>query len=327
MANTYKELRDAVLGYLQVAIAGTPSEADYIRNGTDLILLAVNNAMRTAQRRHDFNFLYDLVEVTVDPVSGGKWTNVTPTTQLFPAPTSEWHIMPGALAIELWTVNYPDIDPRTVTQLRVVSGTHQGTYAVLGYNEVHDALVFKGYATPYDNVDTVDLEFTYTTKTLRKIQGMFLPSGDAMMPIPWDSQRNAASQRLREHDVSSVSYSRDLDRVYGGSGEVLNSSLRGEVVSDTIFLQPIQDQAQVINVSGFKWIDDITGLTDTNFFIEHGFEWLMWQMIIELNHLSKQFVFRQEGNLGPPTQQVQNSWDDLVGWDNDLYTERNIIFE
>lgn len=49
-----------------------------------------------------------------------------------------------------------------------------------------------------------------------------------------------------------------------------------------------------------------------NWLMKKGGVWLMWQAIVELNHINKHFVFRQEGNLMPPEKRAAEAWDALI---------------
>lgn len=49
-----------------------------------------------------------------------------------------------------------------------------------------------------------------------------------------------------------------------------------------------------------------------NWLMKKGGTWLQWQTIIELNHLNKHFVYRQEGNLPPPEKMAAAAWDALL---------------
>jgi hypothetical protein len=52
-----------------------------------------------------------------------------------------------------------------------------------------------------------------------------------------------------------------------------------------------------------------------------GAQYLMWKGIIHLNHLFKEFVFRQEGNLPEPKELAQAGLDALKLWDSFRYEQ------
>lgn len=75
----------------------------------------------------------------------------------------------------------------------------------------------------------------------------------------------------------------------------------------------------------YGWLKDYTkeqaatpNAAPQDFFLDHGFEYLQWAIIIELNYLFKTFVPRQEGNLTSPDRMLEQAWRDLLLWDSYL---------
>jgi len=56
--------------------------------------------------------------------------------------------------------------------------------------------------------------------------------------------------------------------------------------------------------------------TNNDPWIVHGAQYLQWQTLIQLNHLFKGFVFRQEGNLPPPQTLADAGLASMQTWDN-----------
>lgn len=52
---------------------------------------------------------------------------------------------------------------------------------------------------------------------------------------------------------------------------------------------------------GNVWMSDYTSMSDTDFILEDGFEFMMWQTVLEVNYMLLKFVARQEGTISPPT--------------------------
>lgn len=61
------------------------------------------------------------------------------------------------------------------------------------------------------------------------------------------------------------------------------------------------------------WDDD--SLEDSNIWTTRGAQYLQWKTVIHLNHLWKEFVFRQEGNLPPPQVLADEGLQTLINWD------------
>jgi hypothetical protein len=198
-----------------------------------MILIAANNAMRSGQKRHDFNFLAGSVQVAVDPDTGADWTSLTP------------------------------------------DGAH-----------------------------------------LRRIEGAFLVQTAGMAPIRWTTRQNLANEVIRSNDrsVSREWYPTDAT-------EYVTETI-ALVEGNKVYLHPKPDAATTVELTGYKWLADLAAVGNTNFMLEYGFDWVMWQTLVELNYYTKQFVARQEGNLPPPTQMAERAWLDLVQWDDTLFEKQ-----
>ena len=70
----------------------------------------------------------------------------------------------------------------------------------------------------------------------------------------------------------------------------------------------------------FKEYDYVASYED--YFTQHGFNYLIWQGIVEANHISKEFVFRQEGNLAPPEKLAERYLQALIT--HDLFDLANV---
>lgn len=81
-----------------------------------------------------------------------------------------------------------------------------------------------------------------------------------------------------------------------------------------------------VYIEGYGWLNDYTETQLDNdvdgaaedFLIDHGFEFLQWEIIIELNYIFHTYVFRQEGNVGSPDKKRDEAWADLIRWDTYL---------
>lgn len=85
------------------------------------------------------------------------------------------------------------------------------------------------------------------------------------------------------------------------------------------------DPALTVYAECYGWLNDYTtaqtadpGAAPQDFFLDVGFEYLQWAIIIELNYLFKTFVPRQEGNLTSPDRMLEQAWRDLLLWDSYL---------
>lgn len=84
-------------------------------------------------------------------------------------------------------------------------------------------------------------------------------------------------------------------------------------------LEIIPTYAGDIRIDGQRWMDEYTDDADTDFLLKHGFDFMQWQTILEVNHLTNTFVERQEGSLAPPEKMRDMAWGALVKWDEYRY--------
>lgn len=82
-----------------------------------------------------------------------------------------------------------------------------------------------------------------------------------------------------------------------------------------------------VYIEGYGWLKDYTDTqlesadadgAPEDFLLDHGFEFLQWEIIIELNYVFHTYVFRQEGNVGSPDKKRDEAWLDLIRWDTYL---------
>ena len=59
---------------------------------------------------------------------------------------------------------------------------------------------------------------------------------------------------------------------------------------------------------------------NSDFLLQFGEKFLMWDACCNLNALVKEYVPRQEGNVSAPTEQRDDAWQDLIAWDANVVT-------
>ena len=69
-----------------------------------------------------------------------------------------------------------------------------------------------------------------------------------------------------------------------------------------------------IELTGYRWMDKYTAdaLDATDFLLEDGFDFMMWQTILEMNYIVQVFVPRVEGSLSPPEKARNEAWASLM---------------
>lgn len=100
------------------------------------------------------------------------------------------------------------------------------------------------------------------------------------------------------------------------------------ILGDRIFSQPLGESGEESTVGLYvvRYMGDVPSMEEDNsdfedWFMKKGGQWLQWQTIIELNHISKDFVFRQEGNLPPPEKMAALCWDAVLKADTYQFSQ------
>lgn len=81
-------------------------------------------------------------------------------------------------------------------------------------------------------------------------------------------------------------------------------------------LMPNPTVDKMVKVDGHMWLPDYVNDEDTDFFVEDGYDFLMWSGVVQCNMHTRTFVFRQEGNLNPPEKARDEAFATLVEHDN-----------
>jgi hypothetical protein len=89
----------------------------------------------------------------------------------------------------------------------------------------------------------------------------------------------------------------------------------------SIFLEPSPTVSVTLVLDGYRWMDDYTDDADTDFFTEHGHDFLLWHAVVSVNHKLEVFAQRQEGTLSPPTAARDEAWESLLKWDSFMHEE------
>lgn len=309
---TLLTLREAVYHYLQVDDSGSPSTADLTRGSTDLLLVAVNNAIQMAQRNHDFHLLYDTIEVTVDPVTGVRWqggSTLATTNEVVDLDT----VKVPALPIYSTILYNTDTFFPSVTRGNIVRFDIAGRSYTTIHTSDDDGGTVVGLSGDVvaDETITADVTVYESTNRLAKLVKVLENTNGNLQPVKWDTQHNLANQLLRNQEVQ-------CQPLYRGSPftETIVQVSGGQL------FYPGITESRTLYLTGYLEMPKLVLDTDTHFLLTHGFDWLMWSVIIELDHLTKQFVFRQEGNKGEPVALAKRAWESLVAWDSSLYSQK-----
>lgn len=148
--------------------------------------------------------------------------------------------------------------------------------------------------------------------------GSYVPLNFTRADIVNENERSLLTQDNSYYDdrypsdASFLSSSSDVSLVQRGGSIYFYPRISGAAGTTT-----------EVTIEGFGWLrdyvaSDLSSSSATDFFVEHGFDFLQWATIIELNHYFKTFVPRQEGNLSAPEQRKEEAWRSLLLWDSYL---------
>ena len=128
-------------------------------------------------------------------------------------------------------------------------------------------------------------------------------------PLDVNTRRGLLDREMEQKRKGKVRYQGATDTlIRPGKVEVVISGSRVSLVPDIT-------EATVLYFDGYQWLDDYDSDSDTDFFIKHGSQYMLWSALCELNKLVKQWVPRQEGNLSEPTKERDTALEALIRHD------------
>jgi hypothetical protein len=157
------------------------------------------------------------------------------------------------------------------------------------------------------------LHGTNTAVTVKKVLDAFFPVNGSARPVRFVGRESQVKDSAERYSTLSVQESPAwtfTDPWVVQFGDTLQLYPQSQTVwggaTITLYLDVVQ------------WLPDYSGSVTSDFFLTYGSEYLFWQAVCECNHLVKEFVYRQEGNLTPPEKQAENAWLDLLNWNAGL---------
>ncbi len=66
---------------------------------------------------------------------------------------------------------------------------------------------------------------------------------------------------------------------------------------------------------GQLWLAPYADINATDFLVEYGHNWLMWEVALQLNAITGTWLPRNEGSHPIPTDNRDSAWQALIGWD------------
>lgn len=312
------------IGSLKNLIAGYLKRVpyDFLVNDVDTLLVAINNARRTAEKMHDFRYSETSVFLSIGangaslaasyinstiavtgtlvPDVAGSWAlagtrngapffTVTVSTVVYflSFTGSAWQIRPGGFTgSNGWNLTTTSTDP---SGNYVATGTSTGVAVVTAVGATVDVKRVRRVSLPIAGGDYLPVEFMTQDAWLARVRQQ---TGRAV----YTPANTLAQSGI--YQINPVAY------------QQAQSLLLVPVAQYTF---PIVSKLDVV-----QFMPDYTQDSDSDFFTENAPEYLQWAAICEGNKYWKDFVARQEGNLDEPKQNADEALQSLIAWDASL---------
>jgi hypothetical protein len=339
---TLLQLRSMIAAYLQKSVP------DLTINGADLSLLALNNARKTAEMMHDFEFSRKHVTVTIDAMSGGTLDDViqegSPTCEVktviecgiyddaFNVHPVEWTTV--SESIERQRQIKPGFGPRYPADGEVTTGYYEVGFPRIAFcgNDIWCVptgirgqefdLELEVYTFQQDWTSTSDSVIVEQLTNPTAANGNYWPYGiynqrpmyinilygppvGPLYVIWWngvDEWRVGAMAEIGQPTLTNYMSMKATTMVPGGA-----YTPKGTWTAT--------------NTAGVAMVEMMPGNDTSDVWLTKGAQYLMWAGIIEINHLAKEFVFRQEGNLPPPEKLADAALENFRQWDSFKYEQ------
>jgi hypothetical protein len=338
---TLLQLRSMMAAYLQKSVP------DLTINGADLSLLALNNVRRTAEMLHDFEFSRKHVTVTIEGMSGGTLDDVvqegSPTCEVksviecgiyddkFNVHPVEWTTV--SESIERQRQMKPGFGPRYPSDGEATTGCYGMDLQRIAFcgNDIWCVptgqrgqffdLELEVYTFQQDWTSTSDSVIVEQLTNPTNANGSYWPYGiynqrpmyvnilygppAALYVIWWDGGGEWRVTPMADlGNVSPTNYmAMTATTMVPGGAYVPKGTWTATATA------------------GVAMVEMMPGSDTSDVWLTKGAQYLMWGGIVEVNHLAKEFVFRQEGNLPPPEKLRDEALENFRQWDSFRYEE------
>lgn len=306
------------------------NSADLAAQIDEAIMEAANNARLYAERLHDFAF-NDMTGKALLTNGCPLHLDHVPVRQNYGDVDSltPWAIVGINSSEDEWPevlLSNAYIEHTNITSLKfggtvaapLVAGE---SYTVFSSRETEEGyLALKFGFPPGEELTFAGMTVTASVSEVKKFKTIqqvyqYDSANRSIKPISTVRRRSQVLRNIRLQGLSSYSAypSEDMTRE-----EV---DMQAIIAGREVHIEPAGSVH--IAVDGNVWMDTYDDITDTDPLLQHGFDFMMWQTIIEVNHMLLKFVARQEGTIAPPTQARDAAFDSLIIWDS-LQADGNI---
>lgn len=309
----------------EIAALFNKAVADLTIDGTDFALVALNQARRSAELAHDFEFNRQLLTLTVDGVTGGDLASAvlygTATTRVIKTVVDvgqfdddnnfhpvEWD---SAAASSDRQRNFDNrFLFRYPTDGQVLSGAAGPARFIFRNNKIFR---WPADTNASDNDYNVGIEaYVMTDDWTSLFTGVTVASSGTPGVDGTYTPIGTFGGKTLYHQAASSKFIYFTDG-YWYIREGLELGTGNHYQLNTTSVSPVGTYESQGTYSGTPAVT--AGDSASDIWTIQGYEYLLWQSITILNHRFKTFVFRQEGNLPPPRDLAAQALAAFIEWD------------
>ncbi len=311
-------LKEVIAGYFVNADGDTVAPAVFIVNGEDLILSALNNVRKAAERAHDFHYSEADVSLQI-PLTGAPLASVDGSSRISVTGT----LAPNVTGVYTTSTSFGG-HPLYVYVLgsEIYLILWNGTRWII-LRAATGSTLWNGPTTPSDpsGAYTAQSGATGTATvvadvvSIKRVNFVSLPLTDGTsQPVEMLTNDEFLARVKRQIGRQPYNNLMTLEALGVSSPNPL-----GYIQANSIFLYPPSQitfpVAASLNV--VRFLSEYTTDADTDFFTEFAPDYLQWAAIVELNKFAKTFVPRVEGNLGEDAVQARSdsALAAFIAWD------------
>lgn len=321
MAETVGSLKNSIAGFL-----GTTTST-FVVNGVDLLLQALNNARRTAERAHDFNYSQTNLLLSIASSGGSILSAISGALSLTVSGTLSPSGATGAYQLKGLFNNLPFYTQTTggvqyfvwnnITGW-IISANGFLSANYWGFTTTNTNTPNGAYSAHGTNTGTATVSGAGAVTGVKRIQNVSLvqANGD-VSPVEFmtNDAWNARLRRLVGRQPYNANQSLYQMGVWSDNPVAVQQGLFIYLVPASQFTFPVTAQ-----LSCTQWLPDYTVDGNADYLTKYAPEYLQWQGILEGNKLSEEFVQRVEGKLTEAELQTfaGNAWASLLEWDRSI---------
>ena len=145
---------------------------------------------------------------------------------------------------------------------------------------------------------------------VKEVLDWYIRASDRDVPIKIMSKKLQTTLALQHSYDGSLPLDKDYRYrgdddlgAYQGLPKVPYLIKRGNYIT----VHPLNSGELSLRMNSNLWADDYTDDADEDWFCINGSDYLMWQAIIEVNHLTGSFVAQRDGAIPPPVRQASEA--------------------